>query len=340
MTSLASLRRLQVPRWGLLLLLGLIGELTFFTVTTRHFAGHGSGMLALSEQFAPTGVLAMGLAMVILTGSIDLSVGANASLAAVVAGTMLQGHHGEVSAVLLALVVATAVGLLNGLVIAYLEMDSLLVTLATQFIVGSIGTSLAGDSPPYGFSKQFQLLGTGRIGFLPVDLLIFLGVGVATILLVGYTTFGRTITLTGYNAAAARYTGLRTRRSLAAVFLLSGTCSGIAGILLAAYYNDARADTGTTLLLPAITVVVLGGVDIFGGRGRMGEVIVAVFLLGYLTQGLLIAGYSSLTVTMVTGLLLIGALVLKVSLERDTSRSLSARLRRLGHSRLRPHPSP
>jgi ribose/xylose/arabinose/galactoside ABC-type transport system permease subunit len=93
------------------------------------------------------------------------------------------------------------------------------------------------------------------------------------------------------------------------------------------------------LLLPAITIVVLGGVDIFGGRGRIGEVVLAVFLLGYLTQGLLIEGYSSLTATMVTGLLLIVALVLKVWLGRAPGQSLSKALRESLRRRLRPAPS-
>jgi AI-2 transport system permease protein len=121
------------------------------------------------------------------------------------------------------------------------------------------------------------------------------------------------------------------------VFTLSGAFAGVAGVLLAAYYNSAQPDTGTILLLPAITIVVLGGVDIFGGRGRIGEVIIAGFLLGYLSQGMLIEGNSSLTITMVTGLVLIGALVIKISLERNSRQVLAARIQRL---RAWPSPRP
>jgi ribose/xylose/arabinose/galactoside ABC-type transport system permease subunit len=99
-------------------------------------------------------------------------------------------------------------------------------------------------------------------------------------------------------------------------------------VLLASYYDAARPDSGTALLLPAIAMVVLGGVDIFGGRGRIGEVVLAVFLLGYLTQGLLIDGYSSLTATMVTGLLLIAALLARVALTRSGGESTAAAIRR------------
>jgi ribose/xylose/arabinose/galactoside ABC-type transport system permease subunit len=158
-------------------------------------------------------------------------------------------------------------------------------------------------------------------------------------LLVTRTVFGRSLVLIGYNRSAADYSGIPATRVLMGVFTLSGFAAGVGGVLLAAFYNAARADSGTTLLLPAITIVVLGGVDIFGGRGRIGEVVLAVFLLGYLTQGLLIEGYSSLTATMVTGLLLIVALVLKVWLGRAPGQSLSKALRESLRRRLRPAPS-
>ncbi|HUD36331.1 MAG TPA: ABC transporter permease [Streptosporangiaceae bacterium] len=337
MTTLALPRRWGIPGWGLCLLVALLAELTYFTLTTRYFGeGGASGMLALAEPFAPTGVLALGLAMVILTGSIDLSAGANASLAAVLVGAGLEKHYGAAECIVAAIVAATLVGLVNGLIVAFLRIDSLLVTLATQFIVVSTATSVAGASPPFGFSTAFQALGQGAIGGLPYDVLIFVGLGLATIVIVNYTTLGRSLVLIGYSQRAARYSGIATRGTLTMVFTLSGAFAGVSGVLLAAYYNSAQPDIGTILLLPAITIVVLGGVDIFGGRGRVGEVIIAGFLLGYLSQGMLIEGYSSLTITMVTGLVLIGALVLKISLERNSRQLLAARLQRLRTW----HPSP
>ncbi|HZV26161.1 MAG TPA: ABC transporter permease [Acidothermaceae bacterium] len=336
MTTIALPRRRLFPAWGLTLAGLVAAELIYFTLTTRHFAGHGSGMLALTEQFSPTGLLALGLAVVILTGNIDLSAGAAASLSAVVMGVELQHGWSVVLAALVALAVGTLVGLFNGLVITLLGIDSLLVTLATQFIATSLATSIGGENPPYGFSKSFLRLGTGTIGGVPIDLIVFVVLALFVVALVTRTTFGRSLTLIGYSRSAAEYSGITTRRTLTLVFTMSGTFAGIAGVVLAAYYNSARADTGTTLLLPAITMVVLGGVDIFGGRGRVGEVIIAVFLLGYLTQGLLIEGYSSLTATMVTGILLIAALVFKVWLGRGAGESFVAAAHRLFVKRSRP----
>jgi ribose/xylose/arabinose/galactoside ABC-type transport system permease subunit len=327
--TLALPRRWRVPAWGLCLLLAIVAELTYFTLTTRQFAGHGTGMLDLSEQFAPTGVLAMGLAMVILTGNIDLSCGANASLAAVLAGTVLDKGGSPTEAILLAIAASTLFGLFNGVIVAYVGIDSLLVTLATQFIITSIATSVAGASPPFGFPGAFTLIGQGAVNDIPIVLLVFLVIALAVIVTVSYTGPGRSMTLIGYNLRAAEYSGIAIRRTLTVVFTASGAASGVAGVLLAAYYNSAQPDIGTDLLLPGITAVILGGMDIFGGRGRIGEVVLAVLLLGYLSQGMLIEGDSSLSITMITGLVLIGALVIKFAFERNLRQQLNARLHRL-----------
>jgi AI-2 transport system permease protein len=330
MTTLLALpRRYRVPAWGACLVLAIIAELIYFTLTTRQFAGHGTGMLDLTEQFAPTGVLALGLAMVILTGNIDLSCGASASLAAVIAGTVLSKGGSPVVAIVAALAVTTLFGLFNGLIVAFVGIDSLLVTLATQFIVTSIATSVAGASPPFGFSSAFTLIGQGSVNDVPFALLVFLVIALAVIVTAGYTSLGRSLTLIGYNPRAALYSGIAIRGSLTAVFTLGGFMSGVAGVLLAAYYNSAQPQIGTDLLLPAITAVILGGMDIFGGAGRIGEVVLAVFLLGFLSQGMLIEGDSSLSVTMITGLVLIGALVIKFAFERDLRQRVSARTQRL-----------
>jgi ribose/xylose/arabinose/galactoside ABC-type transport system permease subunit len=328
MTALELPRRWRLPAWGTCLVIAIAAELIYFTLTTRQFAGHGTGLLDLTEQFAPTGVLALGLAMVILTGNIDLSCGANASLAAVTAGTVLAKGGGPVLAIVAAIAVSTLFGLFNGLIVAFAGIDSLLVTLATQFIVTSIATSVAGASPPFGFPSAFMLIGQGSVNDIPIALLVFLVIGLLVIVTVGYTGLGRSLTLIGYSPRAALYSGIAIRSSLTAVFTLCGAMSGVAGVLLAAYYNSAQPQIGTDLLLPAITAVILGGMDIFGGRGRIAEVILAVFLLGFLSQGMLIEGDSSLSITMITGLVLIGALVIKFAFEANFRQRISARIRR------------
>jgi AI-2 transport system permease protein len=330
--SIALGPRHPFPAWGAVLGVALVAELVWFSLANGNFFGGGAGMLSQIESFLPTGILALGVGLVILTGNIDLSAGAVASLSSVVVGTALATGMNMYVAILIAVAVGALVGLLNGLIVTLLGIDSLLVTLAMQFIASSVAVSLAGSNPPEGFSAAFVNLGEGSVGPIPIILIIFIVLSGVAAMLVGRTGFGRRAVLIGYNPAASRYSAIVVKRTLIGIFTLSGVFAGIGGVVLAAYFNAGRSDVGIDLLLPAITCVVLGGVDIFGGKGRIGEVVVAVFLLGYLTQGMLDSGFSSLAATMVTGLLLIVALVVKITFERAAGESfLGALQRRIRH---------
>ena len=329
-------RRFRMPIWGSVLGVALVAELVWFSVINRNFFGGGVGMLNQVGSFLPTGILALGLGLVILSGNIDLSAGALASLSSVVVGVALTDGINLVLSIVIAVAVAAAIGFINGIIVALLGIDSLLVTLATQFIASSLAVTLAGDSPPSGFSNSFLTIGQGSLGPVPVILIVFLLMAVVVALTVGRTRFGRRVVLIGYSPSASRYTSITVVRSLTAVFTASGAIAGVAGVVLASYFNSGRSDSGIELLLPAITCVVLGGIDIFGGRGRIGEVVVAVLLLGYLTQGMLNSGFSSLTASMVTGLLLIVALIVKIGYERSDNESLLAAIKRRVLARVLP----
>lgn len=313
-----------------LALLGLLGiELVAFSISVPGFYGGGTGMLSLTEEFLDIGAIALGASVVIFAGEIDLSAGAMASFSGIVMAELWQMGLDIWLAVVLALVATTLVGALNGFLVARLEINSLLVTLAMQFILSSVATAWGGNAPPYNFPSSFvTVTGTGSIGPIPAQLVIFAVLALGVSLLVTRTGFGRSLVLVGFNREAAGYTGVKVRSTLVRAFMLSGLMAGIAGIMIAGFYNAARDDIGDSLLLPGITMVVLGGIDIFGGRGRISGAIVATFLLGYLTQGLLVDGDSSLTASMVTGLLLIACLVLKIALDRRSGLAIRAALRR------------
>lgn len=324
--------------WVLALLVLLVGEVLYFSVTVSGFFGHGTGLLALTEQFLDVGAIALGLSVVILTGEIDLSAGTMSSFAGIVMAVLWRDGLEIWVAVVVALLLSAAVGALNGLIITLFKVDSLLVTLATQFILGSVATALGGASPPYGFPSSFvSIAGTGTVGPIPNQLIVFAVLAVAISLLVGRTRVGRSLALIGYNRPAARYSGIRVNRTIVGAFVVSGLMAGIGGILVSGLYNAARDDIGDSLLLPGITIVVLGGVDIFGGKGRISGVIVATFVLGFLTEGLLVAGDSSLSATMVTGILLLVSLALKIGLDRrggvDVRALLRSRMRRLPYAK-------
>lgn len=311
-------RRPRPSGWGIALAVLLILELLVFSLTNRNFFGGGLGMLSQINLFIPTALVAMGLAMVVLTGNIDLSVGATASLSSVVVGRLILSTGNIGLAIAVAIGVGLLIGLLNGVLVAYLKLDSLLVTLAMQFVVGSVAQAIAGSNPPQDFPAAFQGIGRGTVAGISSPLLLFLVVGFVVLLVVGKTRFGRRVVLIGYNEPASRYSGIPVRRTLVGVFVGCAMIAALGGVLLSAYYNAGRPQSGMSVLLPALTVVVLGGIDVFGGRGRIGDVIIAVLLVGYLMQGLLNSGVSSLAATMTLGLVLVVALIVK-SLSEQTS---------------------
>jgi AI-2 transport system permease protein len=323
--------------WIVALVIILAAELLYFSLTVSGFFEGGTGLLSLTEQFLDVGALALGLSFVILAGEIDLSAGAIASFAGIVMAVLWKDGLEIWLAVAAAVAITTLIGAVNGVIVTLFKVNSLLVTLATQFIITSAATAIGGDSPPFGFPQSLlSYVGTGAIGPIPAQLIIFAVLATVVAVVVNRTRFGRALALIGYNREAARYTGISVSRTVVGAFALSGLFAGVAGIMISAFYNAARDDIGLSLLLPAITVVVLGGVDIFGGSGRIAGVIVATFVLGFVTEGLLVGGHGSLTATMVTGIVLLLCLVLKLAIDRGEGEPLGARLRR----RFPRHPQP
>jgi ribose/xylose/arabinose/galactoside ABC-type transport system permease subunit len=320
----------QETTWVVAVAVLLVGLLAYFCLLVPDFRELGvSGIFALSEQFLFVGLIALGEALVIFAGEIDLSTGAMSSLSGIVMATLWQHGLNIWLAVVVALVAAALGGAINGLLVTRFGIYSLLVTLGTQFIFGSVATAVGGDTPPYNFPGSFvDFAGTGTVGPIPDQLIIFAVVAAAVWVLVARTRYGRGLVLIGYNRAASRYAGVNVQRTLFTAFAASGLLAGVAGIFVSGFYNAARDDIGDSLLLPAITVVVLGGVDIFGGRGRMSGVIIAAFLLGFLNQGLLISGESSLTATMIEGIVLVLCLILKITLDRRAGVRLRELMRR------------
>jgi len=302
----------QDPWDRTLFLMIVVLVLSFCLFIPGFYDGLG-GTLAISEQFLPFGLVAIGLAVVILTGGIDLSVGAIASLSAVIMAilTKRSGLDIWISAVI-AIAIGALLGWLNGLIITRLRIVPLIATLATSFIFGSVATALAGPAPPYGFSKSFTALGTGTIeGIVPIQIIIFIVLATGVAGLVTRTGFGRRIIMIGYNRDAAHYAGVAVPSIVRRVYALSGLMAATAGIMLASYYDAARPDMGDILLLTAITMVVLGGVSIFGGEGGILGVVFGVLILGILRQGMLIAGFSDMVTTMLTGGILLISITAK-----------------------------
>ena len=311
-------RRLPVGGWELALALLLAAVVVGFALLAPGFYDGPASLLGLTENFLPFGIVALGLSLVILTGGIDLSVGAVASLSAVLAAQLWSRFGVDIwVAAALGLAVGGLLGLVNATVILRLGIEPLIATLGTSFLYGSAAVAAAGAAPPSGFPNGFTALGTSALdvgpvaGLVPLQLVLFAVLAVGFSALVGRSAFGRKLVMVGYNPEAARYSGIRTGRILVTAYVVSGAMAGLAGLVLASYYDAVRPDMGDVLLLTTITMVVLGGVSIFGGEGTISGVVMAVLVLGFLRQGMLIAGFSDMVTTMLTGAILLASIAVK-----------------------------
>jgi len=333
-TARRSGSRFPLGGWERALVLLLVVEILGFCFGIPGFYDGLGSLLGLTQNFLPFGIVALGLGVVILTGGIDLSVGSVAGLGAIVMAELWQGLHLSIwLAAFCGIALGGVLGFINGAIITRFRTEPLIATLATSFIFGSIGTALAGQSPPSGFPDSFNALGQGLIGnILPYQLLLFAVLAMFFGLLMSRSAYGRKVVMVGYNADAARYSGIPVARITASAYVISGAMAAVAGIVLASYYSAVRPDMGDILLLTTITMVVLGGVSIFGGEGSMTGVVVAVLLLGLLRQGMLIAGFSDMVTTMLTGAILLVAIAVRNVLSgRGTGLAiLFLRLRSIG----------
>ncbi|GHE06337.1 hypothetical protein U879_07385 [Defluviimonas sp. 20V17] len=305
-------RHFPLDGWEMTLVVLLVLVLVGFSWAAPGFYDGMPDLLSMAENFLPFGFVALGLSLVIFTGGIDLSVSTTASLTAVVVAQLWHGFGMNIwVAAGIGLLLGALLGAINVLVIIRLKIEPLIATLATSFIYGSIATAVAGNAPPSGFPDAFNALGGGALGILPYQLLLFVPLCLGFWLLVARSAYGRKLVMVGYNREVALYSGIRVERILVVAYVLSGVMAAVAGLVLAAYYSAARPDMGDPLLLATLTMVVLGGVSIFGGEGTMLGVILAVFILGFLRQGMMIAGFSDMVTTMVTGAILITSIAVK-----------------------------
>ncbi len=248
---------------------------------TRYYAfPTPENLLNVLRQNSMLGLVALGMTFVILTGGIDLSVGAVLAVAGVVAANLAD--RGTLVAVAGGVAVGAVLGLTNGLVITKARIQPFIVTLA--MLIAARGAALAAtDEQSISVSRVaegFTWLGRGEIGPIPVPVLLFALVYVAGWVVLRYTRFGRYVYAIGDNAEAARLMGLEVDRVLIGTYALSGALAALAGVILAARLGAGQPVAGTGWELDAIAAVVVGGTLLTGGPGGAGSTLIGVLLLG------------------------------------------------------------
>lgn len=305
--------------------IALIAVIVFFSIFAPNFLST-ENMLLMSKHVAQNAFLAMGMTFVIVTGGIDLSVGSIVGLCGMVAGGLIL--HGiqlpigytvyfnifEVS--LIVLVVGIVIGAINGLLITRLNVAPFIATLGTLYVArGFALLSSDGQTFPNLVGKPdldntgFGFLGAGKILGLPVSVWILIVVALVAAYFARYVPLGRHIFAVGGNERAARMSGIRVNRVKMFVYMFSGFCAGIVGLVISSDLMASHPATGESFELNAIAAAVLGGTSMSGGRGTIGGTIIGAFVIGILSDGLVMMGVSSFWQMVIKGLVIIVAVV-------------------------------
>jgi rhamnose transport system permease protein len=307
--TITWLRR-SLARWEVFLLFVLIGTFICGAEVSPYFLTPSNISIALAGM-TPAAIVALPMTLIIVTGEIDISVGSIVGLcASSMAVCLEQGLPVEV-AMLLGIVVGTLAGFINGLIVVYGGLPSLVVTIGTLALYRGIAQIILTERGVSGFPDWYQSIGFGTIDGTPIPwssvifVLFFIGFAV----FLHATHWGRALYAIGNNREATRFSGINIKRVMLGVFVASGAMSSLAAIVLTAYLASARSDTAIGLELPVITAVVLGGVNIFGGAGTMAGVLIALLVLAFVQNVLGLAGVTPEEQQIVTGAVLIVTLI-------------------------------
>ncbi|MCE0845679.1 autoinducer 2 import system permease LsrD [Buttiauxella sp. A2-C1_F] len=319
--------------WEVALFLILVVEILLFGAINPRMLDINMLLFSTSD-FICIGIVALPLTLVIISGGIDISLGSTIGLCAIALGVMLQAGLPISVAIILTLAVGLLCGLFNAALIHYTGISPLVITLGTLYLFGGAALLLSGMAGATGyegigsFPDAFTNFANLTLFGLPIPLVMFAVITLIFWLLTHRARVGRHIFLIGQNPRAARYAALPVNGSLYGVYGMVGLASAIAAIVLVSYFGSARSDLGRDLLMPALTAAVLGGANIYGGSGSILGTALAALLVGYLQQGLQMAGVPNQVSSALSGALLIVVVIGRsVSLHREYLQAAWRRLR-------------
>jgi erythritol transport system permease protein len=305
--------------------IALIAVLVFFSFAAPNFLSTANWIL-MSKHVALNAFLAMGMTFVIITGGIDLSVGSIVGLCGMVAGGLILNgidlgigytvYFNIYEIFLITLLVGILIGAINGLLITKLNVAPFIATLGTLYIARGLSL-LSSDGRTFPnlagreefMTTGFGVLGTGRFFGLPLSIWLLIIVALAAAYIARSTPIGRHIFAVGGNERAARISGVRVNIVKMFVYMFSGFCAAIVGLIISSELMASHPATGESFELNAIAAAVLGGTSMSGGRGTIGGTIVGAFVIGILSDGLVMMGVSSFWQMVIKGLVIIIAVV-------------------------------
>jgi erythritol transport system permease protein len=317
-------------------LIALVVLVIVFSVLSPEFLTSGN-LSILVKHVAINAILAIGMTFVILSGGIDLSVGAIAGLCGMVAGYLLNKgvtlESGGVTiyfhawfVVAIALVAGMLLGVVNGSLVARFRVAPFIATLGMLYVARGLAMLMSGGATFPNLGGQaalgntgFPWLGAGLTLGVPVPIWVMVGLAATGAFAATRTPFGRQVYAIGGNERAALLAGVRVRQVKLGVYVISGFCAALVGLIIAAQLGAAHPATGETFELNAIAAVVLGGTSLMGGRGTIGGTLVGAFVIGILADGLVLLGVSEFWQMVIKGLVIVLAVVLDQFQKRSAS---------------------
>ncbi len=313
---------LLVPWAGVLVALVIIGAAISFAspyfLTTSNILG------TVAVYFSWICIAGFGEALVMIGGGLDLAVGSTMGLAGIICAMILAGGLPLWVAIVAGLAVGAAIGVANALAITRIGLNPFIATLASLSVVRGLcfgvvqGAAVTPPDNPAG--EAFSVLGTGNVGPIPVPVIVMAVIGCALFVLLRMTPFGRHVYAVGGNEAAARLLGLKVVRTKFAMYVISGLCAAVGGILLAAKAGTALPDAATGYELDVIAAVIIGGTSLYGGRGTIPGVLIGAALLGVINNGIVLLGLAGYWQQVITGLVIAAAAALDVARQRLEAR--------------------
>lgn len=294
----------------------LIVLVVFGLASPQFFTAATFGSVAF--QLPELGILTLAMLLPILTGGLNLAITFTANVAGLTLAWVLQANGGAdagslafVLGSLLAIFVGATSGLVMGLVIAFTRAHPILVSLSMMIFLRGLGEFLTRGGDISGFPAFVAPIGHGSLFGIPIPLLILIACVALTHIILSRSRLGFATYMIGSNIESARYSGINTRKVLVLVYVLSGAIAAIAGIIMLARFNSVRIGHGESYLLITVLACFLGGINPFGGFGRVLPVFVALIVLQLLSSGLNLLGANQHLATALWGLLLITVMVLR-----------------------------
>jgi len=294
----------------------LIVLVILFTILKPNAFLSAENIFNILRQVSVVGIAAAGMTCVIITGGIDLSVGSTIGLVGVIVALFISPEKGWGLGIPLGLLAGLITGLLlgviNGFIVNRLGLPAMIGTLGAMTSTRGVAYLITEGKPVFGFPKGFELIGQGYLWIIPVPVIIMAVAFIITYVFLSKCRIGRYIYGVGGNEEASWLSGVDVHKIKYFVYAFSGLCCAVAGIVLLSRTNSGTPKAGTSYEMDIITAVVLGGVSIKGGEGKITGVIAGVLIMGVLANGMIILGLSDYTQRVIQGIVLVAAVAFDV----------------------------